>query len=69
MREAGMKVNEIPRIYLNNPDVEGHSIFFAEKKFIIPLSLKGVFSYFPVSKPTVEVLNECEYVYLLTPTR
>ena len=26
-REAGIKVNEIPKIHLNNPDVEGHSIF------------------------------------------
>ena len=57
MREAGIKVNEIPKIHLNDPDVEGHSIFFAETNFRIPLSLKGVFSYFPMSKPTVEVLN------------
>ena len=69
MIEAGINLNKIPKVHLNNPDVEGHSIFFSETIFRIPLSLKGVFLYFPVSKPTVEVLNECEYVYLLTPTR
>ena len=63
MREAGIKLNKIPKIHLNNPDVEGHSIIFSETSFRIPLSLKGVFSYFPVPKPTVEVLNECEDVY------
>ena len=68
MREAGIKVNKIPKIHLNNPYVEGHSIFFAETNCIIPLSLKGVFSYFHVSKPTVEVFNECEDVCILTPT-
>ena len=68
MREAGINVNKIPKIHLNNPDVEGHYMFFVETNFRITLSLKGVFSYFPVSKPTVEVLNECEDVYLLTPT-
>ena len=62
-----MKVNKIPKIHLNNPDVEGHSIFFAETNFRTPLSLKGVFLYFYVSKPTVEVLNECDDVYLITP--
>ena len=30
MREAGIKVKEIPKIHLNNPDVEGQSIFFAD---------------------------------------
>ena len=68
MREDGKKVNEMPKIHLNNPDVEGHSICFAKTNFRITLSLKGVLSYLLVSKPTVEVLNECEDVYLLTPT-
>ena len=44
MREAGIKVNGIPKIHLNNPDVKGHSTILGETNFRIPLSLKGVLS-------------------------
>ena len=68
MREDGINLNEIPKIHLNNPEGEGHSISFSETNVTIQTSLNGVLSYFPVSKPTVEVLNECEDMYLLTLT-
>ena len=54
-----MNINKIPKIHLNNTDIEGHYICFAETNFITPLSLKGLLLYFPVSKQTDEVLNEC----------
>ena len=39
LREAGIEVNEVPKIYLKDPDVKGHSIYFAESNFRISLSL------------------------------
>lgn len=68
MREAGIKVLDIPKIQIDEPTVSNHAIKFAETGFRIPLGLWGVFSYFPLSKPTVEFLCDCDDVYLLTPT-
>ena len=58
LREAGITVNEIPKIQVDQPSEEHHSITFPETEFRIPLSLWGVFSYFPTSKPTHETLVE-----------
>ena len=33
----------------------------------MPLSLDGVFSYFPLSKQSNELLNDCTKAILLTP--
>jgi hypothetical protein len=52
MREAGLIVNDVPKIQMNNPTEDHHSIVFPEGEFRIPLSLWGVFSYFPSSAPT-----------------
>ena len=68
MREAGIQVNEVPKIHQDDVDLSDHSIYFEESDFRIPLSLNGIFSYFTVSKPSVETLNSCEDVHLLTPT-
>ena len=68
MREAGIDVNDVPKIQVEDPSVEDHSIFFSDTGFRIPLSLWGTFSYFYTSKPSVEFLSSCEDVYLLTPT-
>ena len=68
LREAGILVEDVPKIHVNDPGVENHSIFFKETGLRIPLFLWGVFSYFPSSKPTTEFANTCDDVYLLTPT-
>ena len=68
MREAGITVNDVPKIQVTNPTVDDHSIVFQEDGFRIPLSLWGVFSYFPSRKPTRDEMLEAENVYLLTPT-
>ena len=60
---------ERPKIQVNDPTTSDHSIYFPETDFRIPLSLWGVFSYFPSSKPTAQTLQETEEVYLLTPSR
>jgi hypothetical protein len=52
-----------------DPTEEHHSIYFPETKFRIPISLWGVFSYFPTSMPTAQEMTESEEIYALTPSR
>ena len=56
MREAGIEINERPKIHSENPGVEDHSIYFADSDFRITLTLDGVFSGFPSSKPSESTL-------------
>ena len=66
MREVGILVNKVPKIHVDDPLLEDHAIIFKETDFRIPLSLHGIFSYFPTTKPTICNLNEIEDVYLLS---
>ena len=68
LREAGIQINEVPKIHVTSPTEEHHAIIFQETNFQIPLTLHGTFSYFPTSKPTTQELEEPEDVYVLTPT-
>ena len=67
MREAGILVNDTPKIQLKDPTVDDHTILFEETNFRIPLSLWGIFSYFPTRTPTNDQIESCDDVYLLTP--
>ena len=69
MREAGIEVNDKPKIHTINPSVEDHSLYFPEGEKRIPLSLQGVFSGFPTSKPDIRTLDEIDgnELYMLTP--
>ena len=68
LREAGIQINDVPKIHVTSPSEEHHAIIFQETNFRIPLTLHGTFSYFPTSKPTTQELEEPEDVYGLTPT-
>ena len=68
LKEAGITINEVPKIHESSPTEEHHAIIFQETNFQIPLSLNGTFSYFPTSKPSIKDLEEPENVYVLTPT-
>ena len=68
MREAGIRVNDKPKIQTSEPTEEDHSIYFPDTDFRIPLSLLGMFSYFVTSKPMIKQMMEAENVYLLTPS-
>ena len=68
LREAGIQINEVPKIHVASPTEEHHVIIFQETNFRIPLTLHGTFSYFHTSKPTTQELEEPEDVYILTPT-
>ena len=67
LREAGITINEVPKIHVTSPTEEHHAIIFQETNFRIPLSLHGTFSYFPTSKPTIQELEEPDNAYVLTP--
>jgi hypothetical protein len=67
MREAGVVVNDTPKIQIAKPLAGDHSICFPETDLRIPLALWGVFSYFPMSKPHLSKLQQLDNVYMLTP--
>ena len=56
MREAGLEVREIPNIYVKEPTMEDHLIYFSDESFRIPLSLNGIFSCFQTRRPTTQDL-------------
>jgi hypothetical protein len=62
-------VKDTPKIQLDDPSEEDNAITFPETGFRIPLSLWGVFSYFPTTKPTKDDLVDPDEVYLLPLTR
>ena len=68
LREAGININEVPKIHVISPTEEHHAITFRETDFRIPLSLHGTFCYFPTSKSSIQELEEPEDVYVLTLT-
>ena len=67
MREANIVVNDTPKIQVATPTENDHSIYFPDARVRIPLSLWGVFSYFPTRRPTIEELRDSEDILLLTP--
>jgi hypothetical protein len=67
MREAGIVINDTPKIHVKDPTIEDHSLYFEETNFRIPMALWRTFSYFPTRSPTNDKLAACDDVYLLTP--
>ena len=67
LREMGETVNDVPKIHKEDPTVDDRAITFVETGFRIPLSLWGIFSYFPTSKPTHDDLLNPNEVYILPP--
>ena len=67
LREMGVTMNDVPKIHKEDPTVDDHAITFMEMGFRIPLSLWGIFSYFPTSKPTHDNLLNPNEVYILSP--
>ena len=68
IREAGVQVSSVPKIHVKDPSVDDHALYFKETDLRVPLSLHGVFSYFPTCKPSEETLmRDDNIVYMLTP--
>ena len=65
LRINDVKISEVPKFLTDNPTDDTHSIQFpsqynGDEPYTIPLSLKGVTSYFPTRKPTQQEFNDCE---------
>ena len=67
LREAGIEVNDVPKIQVDNPTERDHSIFLPNGNLRIPLSLHGVFSYFVTRRPTDLELQDVDDIFTLTP--
>ena len=66
-REAGIRLNNKPKIQTDESNDEDHLIYYPETDFGIPLSMWGMLSYFITPKPTTKQMMDAEDVYLLTP--
>ncbi len=63
LRMNDVRVDEVPKFLAENPDDQSHALSFPnEQGYIIPLSLKGVTSYFPTRKPTLDEYNNCRCI-------
>jgi hypothetical protein len=68
MREAGIIVNDVPKIHTKDPGVEDHSLLFVQENVRIPLLLWGTFSYFATRKPTTkDLIDHEDFLLALTP--
>ena len=71
LRLNDVGVNEVPKFLTKDPTDETHAIVLpptdaGEEKYLIPLSLDGVTSYFPTRKPTRDEYENAERRYQLT---
>ena len=57
MREAGLVVDDLPKVQSLNPRKHYHSMPFPDENLRMPLRLHKIFSYFPSKKPLVCALN------------
>eukprot|EP00956_Cyclotella_meneghiniana_P034439 scaffold104886_cov86-Cyclotella_meneghiniana.AAC.1 len=68
MREAGLIVNDVPRIHCDDDlDSESHCIICREIGLKIPLRLRGIFSYFTtraLNQDELDAAEEYDLVYL-----
>ena len=68
LREAGIIVNECPKIQTDHPSIEDHSLYFEEDDLRIHLGLQGIFSYFSTKYPTPDEIQNLTRLSL-TPER
>ena len=66
LRDAGLEVNDTPKIQLKYPTIHDHSIYFPSLDVRITFSLNGIFSYFPFQRPTRIDIDESD-VITITP--
>ena len=67
IREAGVAVDDTPKIHAASPTVQHYSIFFEEDNLRIPLALHGVFSYFPTILPSAHNMSDTLSILHLNP--
>ena len=64
MREAGLLVNDVPKIHADDPEIKDHSIAFPDTDLRIPLQLWGIFSFFHSRIPTSEEIRHCDKLFM-----
>ena len=52
LREAGLIVNDIPKLHLLDPSADDHAIIADNRNLRIPLQLNGIFSFFHTRRST-----------------
>ena len=57
MREAGIEVQEWPKIHCDDPSVERHSLYFMEEELRIHLGLQGISSYLTTRFPSEDEIK------------
>ena len=62
IRLTGHEVDECPKFMCKQPTTKSHAITIGDPELIIPLSLKGITSYIPTRKPTVDECKTCKYI-------
>ena len=67
VREAGVVINDKPKIHVSDPSLYDHAIIFVKENMRIPLKLNGIFSYFETTNLIPEQVRDCEDVLLITP--
>ena len=67
VREAGVVINDKPKIHVSDPSLDDHAIIFVKDNMRIPLKLNGIFSYFEMTTLSPEQVRDCEDVFLITP--
>ena len=64
LREAGIEVQDVPKIHVDNPSASDHCIKFDDFDLKIPLQLWGIFSFFHTRKPTEDEISTCDKIFL-----
>ena len=58
LREAGVAVDDTPKIHAEDPTARTHSLYWPDAKVRVPLSLHGIFSSFKTRRPTKDELED-----------
>ena len=56
----------MPKIQVDEPTIDDHSLISPETWFRIPLLLWGIFSHLPTCKPTATNMKNSDDIYMLT---
>ena len=64
MRARGVAINDVPKMYYEDPIVNDHRIYFEHFDMWIIFQLNGVFVCFNTRVLTEREINECEKLFL-----
>ena len=65
MIKAAGNVMTTPKIQAEDLSIDDHSAYLTKENLSMPLKCYGVFSYFPSTKPSIDMLDESDQVILM----